>query len=89
MRTPTDNVTPSQPLIMRILVRPFVYRHPKAWAGVCFIAGLWVFILGGILFSGGFWWGSLLMAVAALELWIGYRLLSSARWVRPSGDGVR
>jgi hypothetical protein len=77
MHAPTDNVAPSQPLLMRILVRPFVYRHPRAWGGVCLAAGTWVFILGAILCSYGFWWGASLMAVAALELWVAYRLLHS------------
>ena len=79
MYAPTDIVTPRQPLIMRILVRPFVYRHPRAWGGMCLAAGTWVFILGVILCSAGFWWAALLVAVAALELWIGYRLLHSTQ----------
>jgi hypothetical protein len=54
----------------------------RAWAAVCFAAGTWLFILGGILCSGGFWWGALLIAVAALELWIGYRLLHSVQTPR-------
>ena len=36
---------------------------------------LWLFILGVILCSYGFWWGAALIAVGALELWIAYRLL--------------
>jgi hypothetical protein len=79
MYAANDNVALSQPLIMRILVRPFVYRHPKAWGGVCLAAGLWVFILGVILCSYAYWWGALLMAAGALELWISYRLLNSVR----------
>jgi signal transduction histidine kinase len=75
MRALSDNVTPPEPLIMRILVRPAAYRHPKAWGGVCLAVGLWLSVLGVILCSFGFWWGALLIAVAALELWIAYRLL--------------
>jgi signal transduction histidine kinase len=37
--------------------------------------GLWLFVLGVILCAFGFWWGASLFAVAALELWIAYRLL--------------
>jgi signal transduction histidine kinase len=62
---------------MRILVRKFVYRHPKAWAGLQSAVAIWLIILGAILCSYGFWWGALLIAVAALQLWISYRLLSS------------
>jgi signal transduction histidine kinase len=75
MRAPSDNATPRQPLIMRILVRPAAYRHPRAYGGACLAAGLWLFLLGVILCSYGFWWGALLIAVAALELWIAYHLL--------------
>jgi signal transduction histidine kinase len=75
MDAPTDTVTPPQPLIIRFLVRPAAYRHPKAWGGVCLAVGLWLFILGLILFSYGFWWGAALIAVAALEIWIAYHLL--------------
>jgi hypothetical protein len=78
MFTPIDNVTPRQPLVMRILVRPLVYRHPRAWGAVCSVAGLSVFVLGAILCSYRFWWGGALIAVGALELWIAYRLLRVA-----------
>ena len=75
MRAPDDNATPTEPLIIRILVRPAAYRHPKAWGSVCLAVSLWLFVLGVILCSFGFWWGALLIAVAALELWVAYRLL--------------
>jgi signal transduction histidine kinase len=75
MYAPSDDGTPSEPLIMRILVRPSAYRHPKAWGGVCLAVGLWLFFLGVILCSYGFWWGALVIAVGALELWIAYHLL--------------
>jgi signal transduction histidine kinase len=75
MDAPTDTVAPPQPLIIRFLVGPAAYRHPKAWGGVCLAVGLWLFILGLILFSYGFWWGAALIAVAALEIWIAYHLL--------------
>jgi signal transduction histidine kinase len=75
MHATTDNITPSQPWLMRILVRRFVYRHPRAWGGVCLAAGSWLVILGTILCSYGFWWGAGLIAVGALEVWIAYRLL--------------
>ena len=75
MRAPSDNVTSPEPLIMRFLLRPAAYRHPKAWGGACLAAGVWLVFLGVILCSFRFWWGALLIAVAALELWIAYRLL--------------
>ena len=75
MSASSENVAGAQPLVMRILVRPSVYRHPRAWGGVCLAAGLWVFVLGVILCAYRFWWGAALIAVGALELWIAYRLL--------------
>jgi hypothetical protein len=79
MHAPTENRKPSQPLVMRILVRRFAYRHPKAWGGMELVTGAWVLILGVILCSYGFWWGAALIAVAALQLWIGHRLLHSVQ----------
>jgi signal transduction histidine kinase len=75
MRAPGNNATPSEPLIMRILLRPAAYRHPKAWGGACVAVGLWLLVLGVLLCAYGFWWGASLIAVAALELWVAYRLL--------------
>jgi signal transduction histidine kinase len=75
MRASDDNVTRPEPLVMRVLLRPSAYRHPKAWGGACVAAGLWLVILGAILCSYGFWWGAGLIAVAGLEFWIAYRLL--------------
>src|SRR5450631_2141064 len=75
MYAPSDDSAPPEPLIMRILLRPAAYRHPKAWGRVCLAVSLWLFFLGVILCSYGFWWGALVIAVGALELWIAYRLL--------------
>ncbi len=72
---PGDGVIPAQPLLMRILVRRYVYRHPRAWGSLCLAAGSWLVILGTILCAYGFWWGAGLIAVGALELWIAYHLL--------------
>jgi hypothetical protein len=77
MYASNGNITPSQPSIISFLVRPGAYRHPKAWGGVSMAAGLWVFVLGVILCSYGFWWGTLLILVAALEIWVACRLLRS------------
>ena len=78
MRASDDSVTRPEPLVMRVLLRPSAYRHPKAWGSACLAAGLWLVILGTILCAYGFWWGALLVAVGVLESWIAYRLLSSA-----------
>jgi signal transduction histidine kinase len=75
MSASSENFARAQPLVMRILVHPLVYRHPRTWGGVCAAAGLWVFVLGIILCAYRFWWGAALIAVGALELWIAYHLL--------------
>jgi signal transduction histidine kinase len=75
MRAPGGNADPSEPLIMRILVRPAAYRHRKVWGGVCVAVGLWLLFLGVILCAFAFWWGAAIIAVGALELWVAYRLL--------------
>jgi len=75
MRAPTANVTSSRPLILRILVRPYAYRHPRLFGGACLAAGLWLVLLGVILCSYGFWWGALLIGIGGLELWVAYHLL--------------
>jgi signal transduction histidine kinase len=81
VRAPSGNVAPPEPLIMRFLLRPAAYRHPKAWGRVCLAVSLWLFVLGVILLASGRWIGSLAwlgaptIAVAALEFWIAYRLL--------------
>jgi hypothetical protein len=77
-----NSIARAQPLVMRILVRRMVYRHPRAWAGICATAGLWVSVMGVILLSYRFWWGAAVLAVGALELWIAYRLLHVARPAR-------
>jgi signal transduction histidine kinase len=75
MRGPDGTVTRPEPLLMRILLRPAAYRHPRAWGAACFAAGSWLVILGVILCAARMWWGALLIPVAALEFWIAYRLL--------------
>ena len=79
-----DNIARAQPLVMRILVRRMVYRHPRVWGGVCAAAGLWVTVMGVILVSYRFWWGAAVIAVGALELWVAYRLLFVSSTSRPA-----
>ena len=77
MNAPTDNVTPSQPVLMRLLVRSWEYRHPRVWVRVRFAAGIWnlflgVFLLGVFLLASGYqlrplaWVAALPLAGAAL-----------------------
>jgi hypothetical protein len=82
MRILTDKAIPSEPLIMRIMVRRFEWRHPQAWAAPLLIAGLWHFFLGAVLCAYAYWWGAALIAVSALELWVAQWLLTNAKDLR-------
>lgn len=78
MQAPSRDAA-SRPLIMRILLRPAAYRHPHVWGAALLASGLWLFILGAILCGVGYWWAGLLIAVAALEVWAAYLLLTDAQ----------
>jgi hypothetical protein len=85
MHAPTGNVAPSQPLLMRLLVRSWEYRHPRAWVRVRFACGIFNLGLGVLLLASGHWlgpfaWlGALPLAGAALIFWTVYRLQHSAQ----------
>ena len=75
MGIPTEVINARRSLVTRILVKRFLYRHPKAWGGAYLVAGCVHVFLGLILAAYGFWWGTGLVAIAALELWVAHRLL--------------
>jgi hypothetical protein len=85
MHTPTDNVTPSPPILMRLLVRSWEYGRPRVWVRVRFAAGIWNLGLGVLLLASGHWlgplaWlGALPLAGAALLFWTGSRLQHSVQ----------
>ncbi len=70
----TGNVIPPQPLVMRLLVRSWEYRHPRTWTGVRIACGIFNFFLGVLLLSYGFWVGAVPLLGSALILWTAYRL---------------
>jgi hypothetical protein len=80
MHAPADNVTPPRPALMRLLVRPREYRHPRTWVRVRLGGGIWNLCLGVLLLASGPWlgpfaWlGLIPLAGAALLFWTGYRL---------------
>ena len=89
MRAPTDEVPSSQPALMRFLVRSREYRHPRAWVGFRFAAGVWNLFLGVLLLASFHWLGPLALlgavplAGAVLIFWTAYRLQQdSVRRVR-------
>ena len=75
MGIPTEVINARRSLVTRILIKRFLYRHPKAWGGAYLVAGCVHVFLGLILAAYGFWWGTGLIAIAALELWVAHRLL--------------
>ena len=75
MQAPEGDVPVQESLLIRILIKRFLYRHPKAWGGAYLVAGCVHVFLGLILAAYGFWWGTGLIAIAALELWVAHRLL--------------
>jgi hypothetical protein len=80
MRAPTDRRSPSQPALMRFLVRSWEYRHPRVWVGVRFACAIFNLGLGVLLLAAGRWLGPLAwlglvpLAGAALIFWTCYRL---------------
>ena len=75
MQAPEGDVPARESLLIRILIKRFLYRHPKAWGSAYLVAGCVHVFLGLILAAYGFWWGTGLIAIAALELWVAHRLL--------------
>jgi hypothetical protein len=80
MHTPTDNVSPEQPALMKLLVRSWEYRHPRTWVRVRFGCGIWNLCLGILLLASGHWLGPFAwlgvvpLAGAGLIFWTAYRL---------------
>lgn len=63
------------------------YRHPYTVTGVRIAAGTWNLILGSILLSHGYQWGSVLFAVAALIFMAAYFLARGKSGTRLRGQG--
>ena len=56
------------------LITTFDRRHPRFVVRVRVAVGVWLLILGAILLAGGYWWGVLMAAPAALHFYLAYRL---------------
>jgi signal transduction histidine kinase len=80
MHAPADNAPPSQPVLMRFLVRSWEYRRPRLWVGVRVACGIFNVVLGVLLLASVRWLGPLALlgllplAGAALIFWTVYRL---------------
>lgn len=75
MQTTTQDDTDQRPLVVRILVKRFLLRHPVAWGGGYATAGVVHVLLGVILTAYRYWWGTGLIGIGALELWVANQLL--------------
>jgi signal transduction histidine kinase len=70
-------------LLMRLTVRSWEYRHPRAWAGFRLACGVWNLGLGIVLLAYGYWFGSVPLLGSVLIFWTVYRLQQhSVRRVR-------
>lgn len=62
------------------------YRHPSICTGVRITAGTWNLILGILLLSHGYRWGSVLLAVSALIFWAAFILARGKAGSRRNGQ---
>ncbi len=82
---PAAQVTGSRPILMRVLVRSWEYRHPCVWARVRLVCGVFNAALGVLLLSAGqalgpfAWLGLVPLAGAALIFWTVYQLQHSVQ----------
>src|SRR5258708_6436622 len=67
MHALADNAPPSQPVLMRLLVRSWEYRRPRLWVGVRVACGIFNVALGVLLLASVQWLGPLTW-LAALPL---------------------
>lgn len=85
MSAPADSIPPSQPVLIRLLVRSWEYRHPSVFVGVRYACGGWNLALGVVLLASAHWIGPLAwlgvlpLAGAALLFWTGSRLQHSVQ----------
>ena len=84
MHAPAGNLSASQPVLMRFLVRSWEYRRPRLWVGVRIASGIFNAVLGVLLLASVHWLGPLAwlavlpLAGAALIFWTVHRLGRSA-----------
>ena len=79
MHAPTDNVTPSRSVLMRLPGWSWVFRHPRPWMGVLFTSGSWNLFLGILMLSYGYWLGLLPLVASAVLFWAGTRVYQIAQ----------
>jgi hypothetical protein len=76
----TRSIYSSQPLLMRLVVRSWDFRHPRAWVRIRVACAVWNLALGVLLLAfvhdlGAYsWLGAIPLAGSALLVWTAYRL---------------
>jgi hypothetical protein len=79
MKEPTGNVPPQRPVLERILIRSWEYRHLRFWAGFRFVSAISLAILGALTLSvRAYGWAALFLVPAALNFAFGYWELTIA-----------
>jgi peptidoglycan/LPS O-acetylase OafA/YrhL len=87
MHTTTNNFTPPQPVLMRILVGSWEYRRPSVWVRVRIVLGIWNLVLGVLLVALGYgrdasfcyWLAAIPLVGSALIFWTVNRLQHSVQ----------
>jgi peptidoglycan/LPS O-acetylase OafA/YrhL len=87
MYATSDNHTPRQPALMRVLVRSWEYRRPRAWVRARIALGIWNLVLGVLLVALGYsrdasfcyWLAAIPLVGAALIFWTANRLQHSVQ----------
>jgi hypothetical protein len=82
MYTPTDDVTPSRSVLMRLPFWSRLFRHPRVGMAVFFTSGIWNLFLGILMLSYGYWLGLLPLVSSAVLFWAGtcaYQITQSQR----------
>jgi hypothetical protein len=79
VHTTPEDTSVRRPLFQRILVRRFLLRRPGAWGSLYLSVGLVHVFLGLVITVYRYWWGTGLIAVGALELWVADQLLRGRR----------
>jgi signal transduction histidine kinase len=70
---PAGNGPVPRPILERLLIRSWEYRHPHAWMAFRMICGIWNLVLGILLFAYGFYWiGLVPLAGSLLIFWTAY-----------------
>jgi hypothetical protein len=76
------NVT-THGLLMRTrrqkLYSAWALSHSHAVITIRVISGIWLVVLSGILCTIGYWWGLVLLLVAALHFYLAYHLARASR----------